>query len=146
MRLLDFSAAIYINNKASLEYQKTESRTPDEIKMTCWIASEQGKVWVILIFIELTAGVLTKFLKQFDVRGRISTGKPQYPGVMASVKVDGRKCPAWNVVPPWTGTMKFDCVSNSVTSRKLMFKNINFTGMYGSQDHRALFVSEIHTI
>lgn len=107
MRLLDFSAAIYINNKASLEYQKTESRTPDEIKMTCWIASEQGK--------------------QFDVRGRISTGKPQYLGVMASVKVDGHECPAWNVVPPWTGTMKFDCLSNSMTCRKLMFKNINFT-------------------
>jgi hypothetical protein len=36
-----------------------KSHTPDEIKMSCCIASEQGKVWII--FIELTAGVLTTF-------------------------------------------------------------------------------------
>jgi hypothetical protein len=45
MRLNQFSASVYINNKALLEYKKIESHTPDEIKVSCWIASEQGKVW-----------------------------------------------------------------------------------------------------
>ncbi|KAG1767384.1 hypothetical protein EDD22DRAFT_844519 [Suillus occidentalis] len=72
---------------------------PQEIKISCWVASEEGKVMVDS----------SCLLLKFDIRGKLST--PEYPGMTASTPVDGVKCPPWVVLLPWKGTVKFDCVS-----------------------------------
>lgn len=73
--------------------------------MTCWIASEAGK--------------------EFEIRGEIST--PQYPGVRSYARADSIHCPSWVVLPPWTGTVVYDCSSDEKVEKKLVFKNIDFT-------------------
>ncbi|KAG1727684.1 hypothetical protein EDD22DRAFT_853382 [Suillus occidentalis] len=78
---------------------KVEFHTQDQIKISCWVASEEGKVMVDSSFL----------LLKFDIRGKLST--PEYPGMTASTSVDGVKCPPWVVLLPWKGTVKFDCVS-----------------------------------
>ncbi|KAG1720368.1 hypothetical protein EDD22DRAFT_854657, partial [Suillus occidentalis] len=76
-----------------------ESHTQDQIKISCWVASEEGKVIVDS----------SCLLLKFDIRGKLST--PEYPGIMASTTVNGVKCPPRVVLLPWKGTVNFDCVS-----------------------------------
>ncbi|KAG1739290.1 hypothetical protein EDB19DRAFT_1828867 [Suillus lakei] len=105
MILGQFSASVFIDNEPLPEYKKVESRTAQEHKITCWIPSQAGKT--------------------FDVRGEVL--KAQYPGIKSFVTVDGMSCPSWVVLPPWTGTLEHDCISNETEKEELMFKKIEFT-------------------
>lgn len=105
MILGQISASVFIDDKPLPEYKIVESGTEEENIMTCWIPSEAGK--------------------KFEMRGEVL--EPQYPGIKSFAFVDGVECPPWVVLPPWTGTLEYDCISDGKTSRDLMFKKIDFT-------------------
>jgi hypothetical protein len=124
MILGKFSASVFVENKPLTEYQTFKSSTRNENRITCWIASEAGKVQYSSYI--CTNETLKCLYKKFHIRGEVP--QPQHPGLMSSVSVDGFECPSWAVFPPWTGTLEFDCVSQNMLCRTLMFEKIKFTG------------------
>jgi hypothetical protein len=105
MILGDFSACIFIDGQELPEYDVVVSSTPTENRITCWIASAEGKKF----------GVRAKFLAQ------------QTSGSLATVFVDGVSCRPYVVPPGWVGTLERTYLSNNYFQRDLMFSQLELT-------------------
>lgn len=105
MILGDLSACIFIDDQELPEYDVVVSSTPTENRITCWIASAEGKKF----------GVRTKFLAK-----RISWS-------LATVFVDGVPCIPSGVCPDYVGTMENTYLSNDHVKRDFMFSKLELT-------------------
>ncbi|KAG1775970.1 hypothetical protein EV702DRAFT_1114050 [Suillus placidus] len=105
MILGDFSACIFIDGQELPEYDVVVSSTPTENRITCWIASAEGKKF----------GVRAEFLAQ------------QISGSLATVFVDGVRCRPYAVPPGWVGTLERTYLSNSYVRRDFMFSQLELT-------------------
>ncbi|KAG0708118.1 hypothetical protein DFH29DRAFT_893034 [Suillus ampliporus] len=117
MILGDLSACVFIDGEALPEYDVTDSSTPTENRIICWIASAAGK--------------------KFGVRGEILA--QQSSGIRSTVSVDGVRCPAWVIPPGWSGTMERTYLSNEYVRRDFIFSNIELTdddSMLGDQNSK----------
>ncbi|KIK48176.1 hypothetical protein CY34DRAFT_798556 [Suillus luteus UH-Slu-Lm8-n1] len=112
----DLSAYVFIIDGQELsEYNVIVSSTPTENRITCWIASEEGK--------------------KFGVRW--TNAVEQSWGFRAGVSVDGVHCVGQTVRPGWVGTRERTYLSNDSVTRDFMFSNIQLTdddSMLGDQN------------
>ncbi|KAG2340660.1 hypothetical protein BDR05DRAFT_966518 [Suillus weaverae] len=105
MILGDFSACIFIDGQELPEYDAVVSSTPTENRITCWIASAEGKKF----------GVRAKFLAR------------QTSGSLATIFVDGVSCRPYVVPPGWVGTLERTYLSNNYVGRDFMFSQLELT-------------------
>lgn len=105
MILGDFSACVFIDDQELPEYDVVVSSTPTENRITCWIASAEGKKF----------GVRTKFLAQ------------QTLGGLTTVFVDGVHCRSNALPPGWVGTTERTYLSNNHVKRDFMFARLELT-------------------
>ncbi|KAG2121144.1 hypothetical protein BD769DRAFT_1012094 [Suillus cothurnatus] len=110
----DLSACVFVDDQELPEYAAVVSSTPMENRITCWIASEEGK--------------------KFGVRWMNAT--EQSWGIQAAVSIDGVHCARQTVRPSWVG-MK-DCThwGNASFTKDFMFSNLELTdddSMLGDQ-------------
>ncbi|KAG0708125.1 hypothetical protein DFH29DRAFT_893071 [Suillus ampliporus] len=111
----DLSACVFIDGQELTEYDVIISSTPTENRITCWIASEEGK--------------------KFGVRWTCTA--KQSCSIRGVVSVDGVCCPGKTARPDWVGTMEYTCLSNDTVTRDFMFSNIELTdddSMLNDQD------------
>ncbi|KAG2122115.1 hypothetical protein DEU56DRAFT_832831 [Suillus clintonianus] len=111
----DLSACVFVDGEELPEYDVILSTTPTENRITCWIASEEGK--------------------KFGVRWMNTT--QQSWGIRATVSVDGVPCATHMVPPGGVGTNNFTCLVNDSVTRDFMFSNIELTdddSMLGDQN------------
>lgn len=104
----DLSAYVFIDDQELPEYAVVASSTPTENRITCWIASEEGK--------------------KFGVRWM--NAAEQSWVIRATVSVDGVCCAGQTVGPGWVGTKERTYLSNDSVTRDFMFSNIQLTGQY----------------
>ncbi|KAG2362807.1 hypothetical protein BDR07DRAFT_1609253 [Suillus spraguei] len=105
MILGDFSACIFIDDEELPEYDVVVSSTPTENRITCWIASVEGKKF----------GVRSKFLA------------PQTSGSVTTVIVDGIGCHSYITRPNCVGTFDYTSLTNAYVKRDFMFSKIELT-------------------
>ncbi|OJA10913.1 hypothetical protein AZE42_08237 [Rhizopogon vesiculosus] len=106
MILGDFSASVFFGDQELQEYDVTvDCSTPTVNKITCWIASEEGKKF----------GVRWKCLAQ------------QLSGIRSGISVDGVHCRVQTVRPGWVGTRDCTCLSNGYVGRDFMFTRLELT-------------------
>lgn len=113
----DLSAYVFIEGQELSEYNVIVSSTPTENRITCWIASEEGK--------------------KFGVRW--SNAVKQSWGIRAGVSVDGVHCAGQKARPGWVGTKERTYLSNDSVTRDFMFSNIQLTdddSMLGDQNSK----------
>ncbi|KAJ8586986.1 hypothetical protein M405DRAFT_935014 [Rhizopogon salebrosus TDB-379] len=119
MILGDFSASVFIGDQELAEYDVTLSSTSTENRITCWIASEEGKKF----------GVRWKCLAQ------------QFSGICSRVSVDGVRCRAHVLRPGWVGAKERTHLSNDYVTRNFMFSQLELTdddSMLDSQDSNTI--------
>ncbi|KAG2145221.1 hypothetical protein DEU56DRAFT_789510 [Suillus clintonianus] len=105
MILGDFSACIIVDGQELPEYDVVVSSTPTENRITCWIASEEGKKF----------GVRIKVLAM------------QSSSVCSTVSVDGVQCRNRILALGWVDMMEYTCLSDNYVSRDFMFSHIELT-------------------
>ncbi|OAX41473.1 hypothetical protein K503DRAFT_767615 [Rhizopogon vinicolor AM-OR11-026] len=106
MILGDFSASVFFGDQELQEYDVTvDCSTPTVNRITCWIASEEGKKF----------GVRWKCLAQ------------QLSGIRSGISVDGVPCRAQSIRPGWVGTTDCTCLRNGYVSRDFMFTRLELT-------------------
>lgn len=113
----DLSAYVFIEGQELPEYNVIVSSTPTENRITCWIASEEGK--------------------KFGVRW--TNAVKQSWGIRAGVSVDGVHCVGQKARPGWVGTKERTYLSNDSVTRDFMFSNIQLTdddSMLGDQNSK----------
>lgn len=111
----DLSAYVFIDGQELSEYNVIVSSTPTENRITCWIASEEGK--------------------KFGVRW--TNAVEQSWGIRAGVSVDGVHCTRQSARSGWVGTKERTYLSNDSVTRDFMFSNIQLTdddSMLGDQN------------
>ncbi|KAG2053705.1 hypothetical protein BDR06DRAFT_952546 [Suillus hirtellus] len=101
----DLSAYVFIDDQELPEYAVVASSTPTENRITCWIASEEGK--------------------KFGVRWM--NAAEQSWGIRAEVSVDGVCCSGQTARPGWVGTKERTYLSDDLVTRDFMFSNIQLT-------------------
>ncbi|KAG1722026.1 uncharacterized protein EDB91DRAFT_226349 [Suillus paluster] len=101
----DFSACVFIDGQDRPEYDVIVSSTPAENRITCWIASEEGK--------------------KFGVRWTNITRQPW--SIKSVVVVDGFHCRGEAVPPGWVGAKECTCLIDDSVTRDFMFSNIELT-------------------
>ncbi|KAG2070220.1 hypothetical protein BDR04DRAFT_1100448 [Suillus decipiens] len=101
----DLSAFVFIDGQELQEYAVVTSSTPTENRITCWIASEEGK--------------------KFGVRWMNATERSW--SIRAVVSVDGVRCPPQTMRPGRVGTTERTYLSNDSVTRDFMFSNIELT-------------------
>ncbi|KAG1741099.1 hypothetical protein EDB19DRAFT_1908129 [Suillus lakei] len=124
----DLSAYVFIDGQELPEYDVIVSSTPTENRITCWIASEEGK--------------------KFGVRWMNAAQQPW--GIRAAVSVDGVCCTGQAVRPGWVGTKERTYLANDLVTRDFMFSNIELTdddSMLGDQSSNDIgqIVIEVET-
>ncbi|KAG1869519.1 hypothetical protein F4604DRAFT_1926910 [Suillus subluteus] len=110
----DLSAYLFVDGQELPEYAVDVSNTPTENRITCWIASEEGK--------------------KFGVRWM--NAAEQSWSIRATVSVDGVRCGAQSAPPGWVGTTERTHLANDSVTRDFMFSNIELTdddSMLGDQ-------------
>ncbi|KAG2071798.1 hypothetical protein BDR04DRAFT_1142099 [Suillus decipiens] len=105
MILGDFAARIFIDDQELPEYDVVVSSTPTENRITCWIASVEGKKF----------GVRTKFLA------------PRTSGSATTIFVDGIGCRTYIAHPDYVGTFDRTSLTNAYVKRDFMFSKIELT-------------------
>ncbi|KAG1821973.1 uncharacterized protein BJ212DRAFT_1334888 [Suillus subaureus] len=105
MTLGDFSACIFIDDQELPEYDVVVSSTPTENRITCWIASAEGKKF----------GVRTKVLAK------------QTSGIITTVFVDGIRCRSHVGPPGYVGTSDRTTLSNGFVRRDFVFSKLELT-------------------
>ncbi|KAG2366912.1 hypothetical protein BDR07DRAFT_1479688 [Suillus spraguei] len=101
----DLSSFVFIDGQELPEYAVVASSTPTENRITCWIASEEGK--------------------KFGVRWMNATERSW--AIRAVVSVDGVRCPPQTMRPGRVGTIERTYLSNDSVTRDFMFSNIELT-------------------
>ncbi|KAG2344076.1 hypothetical protein BDR05DRAFT_962364 [Suillus weaverae] len=124
----DLSAYVFIEGQELQEYDAVVSSTPMENRITCWIASEEGK--------------------KFGVKWM--NAAEQSWGIRAVVSVDGVRCVGQAVRPGWVGAKERTYLGNDSVSRDFMFSNIELTdddSMLGDQNSNDIgqIVVEVET-
>ncbi|KAG1883487.1 hypothetical protein F4604DRAFT_1649415 [Suillus subluteus] len=105
MILGDVSACIFIDDQELPEYDVVVSSTPTENRITCWIASAEGKKF----------GVRTKFLAK------------QTSGFITTVLVDGVSCRSYVGSPGYVGTLNRTYLTNGCVRRDFVFSKLELT-------------------
>ncbi|KAG1781080.1 hypothetical protein EV702DRAFT_1077528 [Suillus placidus] len=111
----DLSAYVFIDSQELQEYDAAASSTPMENRITCWIASEEGK--------------------KFGVKWM--NAAEQSWGIRAVVSVDGVPCNGQAARPGWVGVKERTYLGNRSVTRDFMFSNIELTdddSMLGDQN------------
>ncbi|KAG1869518.1 hypothetical protein F4604DRAFT_1773743 [Suillus subluteus] len=110
----DLSAYVFVDDQELPEYAAVVSSTPMENRITCWIASEEGK--------------------KFGVRWMNAT--EQSWSIQAAIFVDGVRCARQTVRPSWVGIKECTYWGSDSVTRDFMFSKLELTdddSMLGDQ-------------
>ncbi|KAG2042456.1 hypothetical protein BDR03DRAFT_943431 [Suillus americanus] len=110
----DLSAYVFVDGQELPEYAAVVSTTSTKNRITCWIASEEGK--------------------KFGVRWMNAT--EQSWGIQAAVSIDGVRCARQTVRPSWVGIKECTYWGNDSVTRDFTFSKLELTdddSMLGDQ-------------
>lgn len=101
----DLSAYVFADGQELPEYAAVVSSTSTENRITCWIASEEGK--------------------KFGVRWM--NAAKQSCGIQTAVSVDGVRCARQTVRPSWVGIKECTYWGSDSVTRDFMFSKLELT-------------------
>ena len=131
MKIGDFSAHILVNDQPSEEYC-VEFETPT--RAICWIASEEGKVTVLLLTEHIATNhlSLTRHWQTFGIEWHCHA-ETRTKGNAGWVNVDGIFCGGSPMFPGPLGngdTGEMYCISTDTKTRDFMFLCIELSGAF----------------